>query len=56
MIACPKTNFYVDGKNQDYGTCVRMSDDNQHATDPVRPISSENMACGVDVSSGADGN
>lgn len=41
------TNFYVDGVNQGDGTCVRMSNINDQATNPVHGITSNDMACGT---------
>ncbi|KAI4256064.1 MAG: hypothetical protein LQ352_002254 [Teloschistes flavicans] len=46
------TNFYVDGAPQGDGTCVRMNNDIPKATWPVRPIDSQDMACGVDGNKG----
>ncbi|KAL8641635.1 MAG: hypothetical protein Q9228_001584 [Teloschistes exilis] len=46
------TNFYVDGAPQGDGTCVRMSNDIPKATWPVRPIDSQDMACGVNGNKG----
>ena len=49
------TNFFVDGAPQGDGTCVRMSDNIQEATFPIRPIgavTSEDMACGVNGKNG----
>ncbi|KAI4205714.1 MAG: hypothetical protein LQ350_000211 [Teloschistes chrysophthalmus] len=46
------TNFYVDGAPQGDGTCVRMSNDIPKATWPVRPIDSQDMACGVNGNNG----
>ena len=49
------TNFFVDNVPQGDGTCVRMSDNIQEATFPVRPIgavTSEDMACGVNGKNG----
>ena len=41
------TNLYVDGANMGNGTCIRMSNDPDHATAPVRPITGNDMACGT---------
>lgn len=41
------TNFYVDGVNQGDGTCVRMSNVNSKATNPVNDITGNDMACGT---------
>ncbi|KAL8693416.1 MAG: hypothetical protein Q9218_001765 [Villophora microphyllina] len=46
------TNFYVDGAPQGDGTCVRMSNDIPKATNPIRPITSQDMACGVNGDKG----
>lgn len=49
------TNFFVDDVPQGDGTCVRMSDNIQEATFPIRPIgavTSEDMACGVNGKNG----
>ena len=49
------TNFFVDNVPQGDGTCVRMSDNIQEATFPIRPIgavTSEDMACGVNGKNG----
>ncbi|KAL9595597.1 MAG: hypothetical protein Q9179_004916 [Wetmoreana sp. 5 TL-2023] len=41
------TNFYLDGAPQGDGTCVRMSNDIPKATYPIRPVTGQDMACGV---------
>ncbi|KAL8738030.1 MAG: hypothetical protein Q9181_001137 [Wetmoreana brouardii] len=41
------TNFYLDGAPQGDGTCVRMSNNIPQATYPIRPVTSQDMACGV---------
>lgn len=41
------TNFYVDGANMGNGTCVRMSNDQEHATNPLKTITGDDMACGM---------
>ena len=41
------TNFFVDGVNQGDGTCVRMSNINDQATNPVHGITGNDMACGT---------
>ncbi|KAL8824691.1 MAG: hypothetical protein Q9191_004882 [Dirinaria sp. TL-2023a] len=49
------TNFFVDNVPQGDGTCVRMSDNIDQATFPIRPIgavTSNDMACGVNGQSG----
>ncbi|MCJ1271945.1 hypothetical protein MMC22_011850 [Lobaria immixta] len=46
------TNFYVDGVNQGDGTCVRMSNINDEATNPVHGITGNDMACGVNGQNG----
>lgn len=40
------TNFYVNGVNQGNATCVRMSNVINSATNPIRGITSDDMACG----------
>lgn len=40
------TNFYVDGVPQGDGTCVRMSNINNEATNPIHGITGDDMACG----------
>lgn len=40
------TNFFVDGVPQGDGTCVRMSNVNENATNPIHGITSDDMACG----------
>lgn len=40
------TNFFVDDISQGDGTCVRMSNINSQATNPVKGITSDDMACG----------
>ena len=40
------TNFFVDDVNQGDGTCVRMSNINDKATNPVKGITGNDMACG----------
>ena len=50
------TNFFVDNVNQGDGTCVRMSNNIQEATYPLRPIGAavtgNDMACGVNGMNG----
>ncbi|KAL8943039.1 MAG: hypothetical protein Q9216_001327 [Gyalolechia sp. 2 TL-2023] len=46
------TNFFVDGAPQGDGTCVRMSNNIPEATFPIRPITSQDMACGVNGNKG----
>ncbi|KAL8742267.1 MAG: hypothetical protein Q9190_005219 [Brigantiaea leucoxantha] len=46
------TNFYVDNVPQGDGTCVRMSNVNSQATFPIKGITSDNMACGVNGENG----
>ncbi|CAL8578471.1 hypothetical protein XPA_004252 [Xanthoria parietina] len=46
------TNFFIDQAPQGDGTCVRMSNDLQHSTAPVRPPTSSNMACGINGEKG----
>ena len=44
------TNFFVDDVPQGDGTCVRMSNDIDKATFPIRPIGAvtgNDMACGM---------
>ena len=40
------TNFFVDDVNQGDGTCVRMSNIKNKATNPVKGITTNDMACG----------
>ncbi|KAK1255832.1 hypothetical protein MKX07_008091 [Trichoderma sp. CBMAI-0711] len=40
------TTLFIDKKNQGDGTCVRMPYDDKTATNPVKPITSSDMACG----------
>ncbi|KAL7788723.1 glycoside hydrolase family 61 protein [Trichoderma ceciliae] len=40
------TTLFIDRKNQGDGTCVRMPYDGETATFPIRPITSNDMACG----------
>lgn len=40
------TNFYVDGAPQGDGTCVRMSNIMENATNPIHGITGDDMACG----------
>ena len=40
------TNFYVNEQNMGNGTCVRMNPDPQHATNPIKGITGDDMACG----------
>ncbi|KAK7956778.1 endoglucanase B [Apiospora aurea] len=42
------TTLYVDGQSQGDGTCVRMSTNGAHPTDPIAGLGNDNMACGVD--------
>ncbi|KAK7927742.1 glycoside hydrolase family 61 protein [Apiospora marii] len=42
------TTMYVDGQDQGDGTCVRMSLSENHPTDPIKGLDSNDMACGVD--------
>ncbi|KAL8699606.1 MAG: hypothetical protein Q9224_001335 [Gallowayella concinna] len=46
------TNFFVDKAPQGDGTCVRMSNIINKATDPIRPPTSQDMACGVNGEKG----
>ncbi|KAL8853268.1 MAG: hypothetical protein Q9221_001879 [Calogaya cf. arnoldii] len=46
------TNFFIDQAPQGDGTCVRMSNIIPHATDPIGPPTSQNMACGVNGEKG----
>ncbi|KAL8841195.1 MAG: hypothetical protein Q9170_001049 [Blastenia crenularia] len=46
------TNFFIDGAPQGDGTCVRMSNNIQQATYPIRPVTSNDMACGVNGDKG----
>ncbi|KAL8769497.1 MAG: hypothetical protein Q9209_004558 [Squamulea sp. 1 TL-2023] len=46
------TNFFIDGAPQGDGTCVRMSNIIPKATDPIRPVTSQDMACGVNGEKG----
>ncbi|KAL9607822.1 MAG: hypothetical protein Q9167_007304 [Letrouitia subvulpina] len=46
------TNFYVDNAPQGDGTCVRMSNDNGKATNPIHGITGNDMACGVNGDKG----
>ncbi|KAI4119428.1 MAG: hypothetical protein LQ345_000674 [Seirophora villosa] len=46
------TNFFVDQAPMGDGTCVRMSHDLLKATWPIRPINSQDMACGVNGNKG----
>lgn len=46
------TNFFIDQAPQGDGTCVRMSNILPHATDPIRPPTSPNMACGANGEKG----
>lgn len=41
------TTFYVDGKNQGDGTCVRQPEDAATANGPIYPITGDVMACGM---------
>lgn len=40
------TNLWVDGTDQGDGTCVRMRMKPDVATDPIRDLKSNDMACG----------
>ena len=40
------TTFFVNGKNQGDGTCVRMSNVLGNSTSPIASITSDDMACG----------
>ncbi|KAL8841383.1 MAG: hypothetical protein Q9205_002779 [Flavoplaca limonia] len=46
------TNFFIDQAPQGDGTCVRMSNIINKATDPIRPVTSQDMACGVNGEKG----
>ncbi|KAI9747127.1 MAG: hypothetical protein M1835_002212, partial [Candelina submexicana] len=46
------SKFFVDGADQGNGTCVRMPNDPNHATDPIPTVDSQDMACGVDGGTG----
>lgn len=43
------TNLFIDGKNQGDGTCVRMPFNDSTATFPIRPVTSDDMACGKHI-------
>lgn len=38
--------LFVDGVNQGDGTCIRQSASFTNSVDPVRPVTSADMACG----------
>ncbi|KAH6607209.1 endoglucanase b [Trichoderma cornu-damae] len=40
------TTLFIDEQNQGDGTCVRMPDDGETATFPIRPITSDDIVCG----------
>ena len=40
------TNFFIDGTPMGDGTCVRMSNNIQQATFPIKDITGNDMACG----------
>ena len=40
------TTLFVDGVNQGDGVCIRMNNDPERATYPVRPVTSKDIACG----------
>ncbi|KAI5239032.1 glycoside hydrolase family 61 protein [Aureobasidium subglaciale] len=44
--------LYVNGKAQGDGTCIRMPSDPNTATNPIKGLSSSDMACGVDGTKG----
>ncbi|GIJ98275.1 hypothetical protein Aspvir_000391 [Aspergillus viridinutans] len=46
------TTLYVDGENQGDGVCVRMHRDPEKATNPIEPLSSKDVACGIDGEKG----
>ena len=46
------STFYVNGVAQGDGTCVRMSNVNSQATNPLHGITGNNMACGVNGENG----
>ena len=48
------TNFFVDNVPQGDGTCVRMSDNPQQATFPIKGVSTSNtdLACGINGENG----
>lgn len=41
------TTFFIDGKNQGDGTCVRQPADPESATAPIGPLTGDVMACGT---------
>lgn len=41
------TTLYVDGVNQGDGVCIRMNRNADKASDPIEPITSKNVACGM---------
>ena len=43
------TTMYVDGQGQGDGTCVRMSLSEDHPTDPIKGLDSNDMACGTSL-------
>ena len=46
------SNFFVDGVNQGDAKCVRMSNINSAATNPIKGIESKDMGCGVNGENG----
>lgn len=42
------TTLFINDANQGDGTCVRMPHDGSTSTDPIRPITNTDMACGRD--------
>ncbi|KKO97863.1 endoglucanase B [Trichoderma harzianum] len=42
------TTLFIDRKNQGDGTCVRTPSDGETATNPIHPITSEDIVCGRD--------
>ncbi|KAL9000129.1 MAG: hypothetical protein Q9169_001204 [Polycauliona sp. 2 TL-2023] len=46
------TNFFIDQAPQGDGTCVRMSNNIQQATFPIKGVTSQEMACGVNGEKG----
>lgn len=40
------SNFFIDGKNQGDGTCIRTPENASTANSPIYPLTGDEQACG----------
>ncbi|KAL2754360.1 carbohydrate-binding module family 18 protein [Sodiomyces alcalophilus JCM 7366] len=48
------SRFYINGQSQGDSTCIRVPLDSRPSTDPITDVTSDDMACGFDGTSGAN--